>query len=205
VRDDALGAVRAAFAVHKMGKGPWDDTHAAKESDRRAGEDVLLTAEQREYQRLEQERKDAEYARLLAANDGGHDIGVPGSSQGLMSTEPAYQALRDEEAREGTFRPQIPLITTFACCISLRCGVLIIIGVDLFASVMQALASLTVLIFPELALEAEDETVFVGDNLYARSERFLLREMRVRFFLSSLTVRVNVTEWCKSSDRERLE
>lgn len=171
-----------------MGRDPRDSTHAVKESEGRAGREDFLTAEQREYQRLEQERKDAEYARLLAANEGA-------GNQVLLSTEPAYQALQSDGASGNSFRAQIPLMTTFGFCISLRCGALIIIGVDVFASVMQALASITVLLFPELALEAEDETIFVGRGLYARSERFLVREMRVRLFLASLTIYYAIRAW----------
>lgn len=37
---------------------------------------------------------------------------------------------------------------------------------------------------PELAIEAEDETLLVGDGLQAQARRFLEREMRARLFLS---------------------
>ena len=83
---------------------------------------------------------------------------------------------------------ELPQIKTFLCCISLRCGVLIIAGCDVAAAFCQGIASLVVLMLPELVLEADDETLLLGTDVEARSRRFLVREMRARFLLSVLTV-----------------
>ena len=150
----------------------------------------FLTSEQREFRRLEQERADAEYARHLAGADesageslgAGGDAAAAGYHQIIAGGEGHAQASRRRRLAE------LPPIKTFLCCISLRCGVLIIAGCDVAAAFCQGIASLVVLMLPELVLEADDETLLLGADAEARSRRFLVREMRVRFLLSVLTV-----------------
>ena len=149
------------------------------------GEDYL-TSEQREFARLEHERKDAEYARQLAAEaegDDGYHMGGGGESERAVERA-GYHGL---PAGRKPSRLQIPLVQTFMCCISLRCGVLIIAACDACAAIFQTLAALIVLLLPQLALEAEDETLFLGADMEARATRFLVREMRMRLFLALAT------------------
>ena len=163
----------------------------------RGSNDDYLTSEQREFARLAQERADAEYAQHLASQDASGERAQPiptgeqddsggGWWRGYGSVPVAtaeYQRL--PAGREPT--PwQIPLMQTFFCCVSLRCGVLVIASCDAAAAVFQTLAAVVVLALPELSLEAEDETVFVSADQEARARRFLMREMRVRFFLSTM-------------------
>jgi len=149
------------------------------------GEDYL-TSEQREFARLEHERKDAEYARQLAAEaegDDGYHMGDGGESE-HAAQRAGYHGL---PAGRKPSRLQMPLVQTFMCCISLRCGVLIIAACDACASIFQTLAALIVLLLPQLALEAKDETLFLGADMEARATRFLVREMRMRLFLALAT------------------
>ena len=154
--------------------------------------DECLTAEQRDHRRLEQERADAELARSLAeqGDGGGAYQEVPGQfgrGSAVLATEPV---------RKGrACRMQLPLVHTFLCCVSLRCGALIIIGCDAGAAVFQTLASLTILMIPELALETGDETLYLGAEMQGRAVRFLQREMRVRVLLSGAMVYFAVKGW----------
>ena len=136
-----------------------------------------LTSEQREYRRFEQEREDAAYARRLASES--------------ARQEPVYHRVvgaPEDEQQLVAGRRMLPPIKTFLCCISLRCGVLIIAGCDVVAAICQGLASLVVLVLPELVLEADDDWATPYPDMAERSRRFLLREMRLRCLLSALTV-----------------
>lgn len=122
--------------------------------------------------------------------------------RGSKSPRGSYQALPGDDGRgpELPKRPNLrkrplPTLDTFACCISLRFGAIMIICCDLVSATFRALASFIVLTFPQLALEAEDETLFVGDVMQERAKRFLLREMRVRFFLSVMMIYFSVRGW----------
>jgi hypothetical protein len=123
--------------------------------------------------------------------------------RGSKSPRGSYQALPGGDDGRGPELPKqptmrklpLPTLDTFACCISLRFGAVMIICCDLVSATFRALASFIVLTFPQLALEAEDETLFVGDVMQERAKRFLLREMRVRFFLSVMMVYFSVRGW----------
>ena len=125
------------------------------------------------------------------------EIGVRRSSpRGSYQALPGGDGRGPELPKQPTLRKlPLPTLDTFACCISLRFGAIMIICCDLVSATFRALASFIVLTFPQLALEAEDETLFVGDVMQERAKRFLLREMRVRFFLSVMMVYFSVRGW----------
>ncbi len=114
------------------------------------------TSEQREFARIEQERLDAELARQLAASegavqpghppaardgasshDGAHPHPTPDSSWGRDYYEVAPEGYQQLPAGRQPSPVQLPMVQHFFCCISLRCGVLIVAACDALSAIFQ--------------------------------------------------------------------
>ena len=119
------------------------------------------TSEQREFARIEQERLDAELARQLAASEGQpmghppaardgasihHACGWGGEGAIPNTTDPSWGRDYHEAAPQGYQQllagrqpspVQLPLVEHFFCCISLRCGVLIVAACDAVSAIFQ--------------------------------------------------------------------
>jgi hypothetical protein len=118
------------------------------------------TSEQREFARIEQERLDAELARQLAASEGAGQPGHPPAARdgprshdaGLLFAPPHhtpdppwgrdyYEAVPEGYQQLPAGRQpsvvQLPLVQHFFCCISLRCGVLIVAACDAVSAIFQ--------------------------------------------------------------------